>query len=52
VTIAAATAAPDGSVTVPATVPVDELCEKRAEGTKRDIQHKRAITNSDRLLDI
>jgi hypothetical protein len=52
VTVAAAITAPEASLTVPATVPVDALCEKRADGTKADKQHKRAITNTDRLLDI
>jgi hypothetical protein len=51
-TVAAATAAPEGSVTVPATVPVEALCENSAEGTKRRLQSKTAITSSDRLLDI
>jgi hypothetical protein len=52
VTVAAAITAPEESVTVPATVPVDALCENRAEGTKAHIQNKRAITNIDRLQDI
>jgi hypothetical protein len=52
VTDAAAIAAPEGSVTVPATVPVEALCEKRADGTKVNRQSKRPITRSDRLLDI
>jgi hypothetical protein len=52
VIVAAATAAPDGSVTVPWTVPVEELCEKRADGARASIQSRNAIPNSDRLLNI
>src|SRR5580704_1701450 len=52
VTVAAAIAAPEGSVTVPATVPVEALCEKRAEGSKANIESKTPITTRDRLLDI
>jgi hypothetical protein len=52
VTVAPAMAAPDGSVTVPATVPVEALCANRADGTRANKQDKMAITNSDRLLDI
>jgi len=51
VTVAAAIAAPEGSVTVPATVPVEALCERRAEGSKAQIQRERAIAKR-RLVDI
>jgi hypothetical protein len=52
VTVAAAIAAPEGSVTVPATVPVEALCENRAEGSKAKIESNTPIIISDRLLDI
>jgi hypothetical protein len=52
VTDAAAMAAPEGSETVPATVPVDALCERKAEGRTANKQTKRPITNSDRLRSI
>ena len=52
VTDAAAIAAPDGSVIVPATVPVDELCERKAAGRNANKKSESPIMKSDRLLSI
>src|SRR5690349_13094105 len=49
VTVAPATAAPDGSVTAPATVPVEADWENKPDGVKANRQH-RATTTKTRLL--
>jgi hypothetical protein len=52
VTSAPATAAPDGSNTVPTTWPVEALCEKSADGTKASKHNRQPIIKMRRLLDI
>src|ERR1700722_4591992 len=52
VTAAPTTAPPDGSVTVPATVPVDALWANRDDGETANKQNNAARSKATRLLDI
>src|SRR5260370_32323576 len=52
VTVAPATAAPEGSVTVPTIVPVATACENRAVGHKTNKQSKTPANRPARLRDI
>src|SRR5580704_10018930 len=52
VTVAPTMAPPDGSVTVPATVPVDALWANRPDGTRAHTLNNTARSNATRLLDI
>ena len=52
VTPAPATAAPEGSVTVPATVPVEAAWASNADGVKANRQHRATTNKTTRLLNI